>query len=119
MARRSAPGADSPASQIYRNSSKCSEPLTTAAHYSGGNPDMVGYRFMYPGSGNVQLIMEVEYYGALTSKRYVASVNVVFEPDGTGWTIGAMSFSDAQNRISANAQSIAVLRKNINKILDD
>lgn len=94
--------------------------ITSAAHPTGENADLLSYSIDDLKGGLITMRMKVEYYGVLTGFQYTASVRLVVNvSDKDGWDIKTLDFDDDSNKIPPNKQNLADLRRKFNKVLED
>jgi hypothetical protein len=92
--------------------------VTQHAHPSGNNPDLIGFRFANHRPGVVQLIMNVEYFGAITGRRYPATIYLTLDrSDPSEMLITQLDFVEGANRISPNRQNVSLLKRKLNQKL--
>ncbi len=94
--------------------------ITLSAHSSGVDPDLLKFSFPSAPKGHIHLRLEVEYFGQLAKKRYIASILIdVNTSDSDTWVVDRISFNDSTNKIPANQHKIGGVRRNLNKILSE
>jgi hypothetical protein len=93
------------------------EMVVTAAHPTGKRVGFVRHELKDdPKKENRKvLIIKMEYFGAITGKRYVSDIELKIEVTKTGWEVLDIDYSD-NNNIKPSLENIAQLKKKLNKL---
>jgi hypothetical protein len=89
--------------------------IVKAAHKTGKKVALIEYKYTNPKPNRTELKIQMEFYGAVTGKRYVA--NVVIKIDSTdkkAWEVLNIDYSDNDN-VPYNEKKIQALIKELNK----
>jgi hypothetical protein len=91
------------------------EAVIKAAHGTGKKPALVKHEYTTPKPNRTELTIKMEYFGAVTKKRYVA--DIVLKIDTTNkdaWEVLNIDYSD-NNTVKFNATKVQELIKQFNK----
>lgn len=91
------------------------EAIVKAAHPTGKKRALVKYEITTPKPNRTELLIKMDYYGAVSSKKYVADITV--KCDSTNpkeWEVLNIDYVD-NNNIAANMKKIQELIKEFNK----
>jgi hypothetical protein len=90
--------------------------ILKAAHHTGKKPAMLDYKITEPKPGRKDIKIKGEYYGAITSKQYIADITVkVDTSDDKNWECLDIEYSDNNTGISPSLTKIGELKKKFNK----
>jgi hypothetical protein len=92
------------------------EKIVNAAHPTGKRVGYVRHELKDdPKKENRKLLnIKMEYFGAVTGKRYVTEIDIKIEVSRTGWEVLDIEYSD-NNNIKANLVNIQALKKKLNQ----
>ena len=91
------------------------EAIIKAAHPTGRKRDLVKYEFLTPKPNRTELTIKMEYYGLVSSKKYVADITVKIDSTNKdAWEVLNIDYVD-NNNVSANFKKIQELIKTFNK----
>jgi hypothetical protein len=91
------------------------EAIVKAAHPTAKKLSLVKYEFTQPKPNRTELVLKMEYHGAVTGKKYVADIVVKIDSsDKDAWEVVNIDFTD-NNNISASQNRIQELIKELNK----
>jgi hypothetical protein len=89
--------------------------VVKAAHATGKKHDLLDYKFTSPKTNRTELVIKMEYHGALTNKKYVADIVVKIDStEKDSWEVLNIDYTD-NNNVPANANKIQELIKKLNK----
>jgi hypothetical protein len=91
------------------------EAVVKAAHATGRKRDLVKYEFTHPKPGRTELAIKMEYYGLVSSKKYLADITIKIDSTNKdAWEVLNIDYSD-NNNVPANQKKIQELIKTFNK----
>jgi hypothetical protein len=94
---------------------KVGEAIVQAAHPTGRRPALVEYKVTNPKPNRTEFTIKMEYYGAITGKRYVADIVVKIDSSNKeAWEVLNIDYSD-NNNVAANVKNVQLLIKDLNK----
>lgn len=89
--------------------------IVKAAHGTGRKVALVNYKYSNPKPNRTELKIEMEFYGAVTGKRYVANITVKIDSTNKdAWEVLNIDYSDNDN-VATNVKKIQALIKDLNK----
>jgi hypothetical protein len=90
--------------------------IVKAAHTTAKKMDLISYELKKPKDGRTDLGIKMEYYGAVTNKRYVAEILVKIDSSNKdAWEVLNIEYSDNNPTIKHNERKIQELIKQMNK----
>jgi hypothetical protein len=90
--------------------------IVKAAHGSAKKIDLIKYDYNEPKKGRTDLTIKMEYYGAVSNKRYVADILVKIDSsDKESWEVLNIEYTDNNTAIKHNDRKIQELIKQLNK----
>jgi hypothetical protein len=90
--------------------------IVKAAHGTAKKADLIKYEITEPKAGRKELTMKMEYYGAVTGKRYLADITVkVDSSNKDAWEVLNIDYADTNVGIKHNETKIQDLIKEFNK----
>ena len=87
-----------------------------AAHFSGQDPRLIRYEVTSPKAYRATYTLTMEYYGWLSGKRYVATIDIHMDTLGHNEAM-RVEYSDNNPYFSANAGKLARVVHQINNVL--
>ncbi len=92
------------------------EAVIHAAHTTAKKVALVKYEFTNPKPNRTELAIKMEYYGAVTGKRYVADIVVKIDSSNKdAWEVLNVDYADTNAGVSPNVKKIQELIKEMNK----
>jgi len=93
------------------------EMIVNAAHPTGRKVAFVRHELKDDPKkeGRKLLLIKMEYFGAITGKRYVSDIELKIEATRSGWEVLDIDYSD-NNNIKANLENISQLKKKLNQV---
>ena len=89
--------------------------IIKAAHPTGKKADLVDYKMAKPKEGRTDITIKMEYYGAVTKKRYLADIVVKCDSsDKDAWEVLNIDYSD-NNTIPYSAKKVQALIRELNR----
>jgi len=91
------------------------EAVVKAAHGTGKKVSLLDYKYTHPRANRTDLNLKMEYYGAVTNKRYVADVVVKIDSgDKDAWEVLNIEYAD-NNNVPHNLKKIQTLIRQFNR----
>jgi hypothetical protein len=91
------------------------EAVIVAAHPTARKKELLKYEFAYPKPNRTELVIKMEYHGAVTGKTYVADITVKIDTSNKdAWEVVNIDYVD-NNTVGANLKKIQELIKKLNK----
>ena len=93
------------------------EAILKAAHPTGRKRALVKYEITMPKTNRTELAIKMEYYGLVSSKKYVADIVVIIDSTNKdSWEVLNIKYSDSNPSITnPNERKIQELIKELNK----
>src|SRR5579871_955536 len=92
------------------------EAIVKAAHGTARKVSLVSYEYKHPKANRTELVLKMEYHGAVTDKRYLADVVVKIDStDKEAWEVLNIDYADTNAAIKHNEKKIQELIKRFNK----
>jgi hypothetical protein len=92
------------------------EAVIHAAHTTAKKVALLKYEFTNPKPNRTELAIKMEYYGAVTGKRYVADIVVKIDSSNKdSWEVLNIDYADTNTGVSPNIKKIQELIKEMNK----
>ena len=89
--------------------------IVKAAHSTARKVALNEYKYTNPKANRTELKMQMEFYGAVTGKRYIANIVVKIDStDKKSWEVLNIDYSDNDN-VPYNEKKIQALIKELNK----
>jgi hypothetical protein len=90
--------------------------IIKAAHGTAKKADLLKYEFSDPKAGRKDLTLKMEYYGAITGKRYVADIVVKIDSSNKdAWEALNIEYADTNVGIKHNETKVQDLIKKFNQ----
>ena len=87
-----------------------------AAHTTAKKVALLKYDFSNPKPNRTELAIKMEYYGAVTGKRYVADLVIKIDSSNKdSWEVLNIDYADTNTGVSPNVKKIQELVKEMNK----
>jgi hypothetical protein len=94
---------------------KVGEAVVKAAHPTARKKELLKYEFTTPKPNRTELVIKMEYHGAVTGKTYVADITVKIDTSNKdAWEVVNIDYTD-NNTIGANVKKVQELIKKLNK----
>jgi hypothetical protein len=91
------------------------EAVVKAAHPTAKKVSLLKYEYTQPKPNRTELVLKVEYHGAVTNKTYVADVVLKIDSsDKNAWEVLNIAFTD-NNNLPASQNRIQALIKKLNE----
>ncbi len=91
------------------------EAIVKAAHHTGKKRALLDYKITSPKANRTEMTIKMEYFGAVSNKKYVANITVKIDStDPKSWEVLNIDYTD-NNNIAANLKKIQELIKEFNK----
>ena len=85
------------------------------AHPTAKKLSLIKYEYTQPKANRTELVMKIEYHGAVTDKKYVANVVIKIDSsDKDAWEVLNIDFTD-NNNLPASQNRIQSLIKKLNE----
>jgi hypothetical protein len=92
------------------------EAIVKAAHGTAKKVTLVKYEYQHPKANRTDLVLKMEYHGAVTDKRYLADVVVKIDStDKNAWEALNIDYVDTNATVKHNEKKIQELLKQFNK----
>ncbi len=92
------------------------EAIVKAAHHTARKVQLVKYEYTHPKTNRTELGLKMEYFGAVSDKRYVADIIVKIDStDKNAWEVLDIDYSDTNAAIKPNEKKIRELIRQFNK----
>jgi hypothetical protein len=92
------------------------EAVVKAAHGSAKKVALLKYAYEQPKPNRTDLVLKMEYHGAVSDKRYVADIVVKIDStDKNAWEVLNIEYADTNTAFKANEKKIQELIKLFNK----
>jgi hypothetical protein len=92
------------------------EAIIKAAHGTAKKVALVKYEYAHSKPNRTELVMQMEYHGAATDKRYLADITVKIDStDKDAWEVLNIEYADTNTAIKHNERKIQELIKHFNK----
>ena len=89
--------------------------VVKAAHPTGKRADLVDYKLTSPKKDRTDVHITMEYYGAVTKKRYVATIVVKCDSrDKDAWEVLNIDYED-NNTVPYSAKKVQALIRELNR----
>jgi len=90
--------------------------IVHAAHPTAKKRALLKYEFTTPKANRTELAIKMEYYGAVTGKRYVADIVVKIDSSNKdAWEVLNIEYADTNTSNSPNVKKIQELIKELNE----
>jgi hypothetical protein len=91
------------------------EAVIKAAHPTARKVSLLKYEYTHPKPNRTELVLKVEYHGAVTDKKYVADVVLKIDSsDKDAWEVLNIDYTD-NNNIPASQNRLQALVKKLNE----
>ncbi len=91
------------------------EAIVKAAHPTAKKLSLIKYEYTQPKSNRTELVIKMEYHGAVTDKKYVADIVIKIDSsDKDAWEVLNINFTD-NNNLPASQNRIQSLIKKLNE----
>jgi hypothetical protein len=91
------------------------EAVIKAAHPTAKKVSLLKYEYANPKPNRTELVLKVEYHGAVTDKKYVADVVIKIDSsDKDAWEVLNIDYTD-NNNLPASQNRIQALIKKLNE----
>jgi hypothetical protein len=113
------PAADEPSfkrrgSEEKRFVTAVGEAVVKAAHPTAKKLSLVKYEYTRPKPNRTELVLKMEYHGAVTDKKYVADIVIkIGSADKNAWEVLNIDYTD-NNNLPASQNRIQALVKKFN-----
>jgi hypothetical protein len=95
---------------------KVGEAIVKAAHGTAKKVSLVKYEYEHPKPNRTDLVLKMEYHGAVTDKRYLADVTVKIDStDKNAWEVLNIDYADTNANVRHNEKKIQDLIKRFNR----
>jgi hypothetical protein len=92
------------------------EAIIKAAHGTAKKVSLVKYAYEQPKANRTELVMKMEYHGAVSDKRYLADITVKIDTtDKEAWEVLNIDYSDNNTAFKHDEKKIQALIKKFNK----
>lgn len=90
--------------------------IVHAAHMTSKKRELLKFAFTNPKPNRTELAIKMEYYGAVTNKRYVADIVVKIDSSNKdAWEVLNIEYADTNTGVAENVKKIQELIKDMNK----
>ncbi len=95
---------------------KVGEAIVKAAHGTAKKVSLVKYEYEHPKPNRTDLVLKMEYHGAVTDKRYLADITVKIDStDKNAWEVLNIEYADTNANVRHNEKKIQDLIKRFNR----
>jgi hypothetical protein len=95
---------------------KVGEAIVKAAHGTAKKMSLVKYEYEHPKPNRTDLVLKMEYHGAVTDKRYLAEITVKIDStDKNAWEVLNIEYADSNANVRHNEKKIQDLIKRFNR----
>jgi hypothetical protein len=92
------------------------EAVVKAAHTTAKKVSLVKYAYEQPKANRTELVLKMEYHGAVSDKRYLADITVKIDStDKEAWEVLNIDYSDNNTAFKHDEKKIQALIKKFNK----
>lgn len=91
------------------------EAIVKAAHGTSRKRELIKYEYTNPKPNRTELLIKMEYHGAVSSKKYVADITIKIDSSNKdAWEVLNIDYVD-NNNVAASVKKIQELIKVFNK----
>jgi hypothetical protein len=92
------------------------EAIVKAAHGTAKKVSLIKYEYTQPKANRTDLVLKMEYHGAVSDKRYLADIVVKIDStDKNAWEVLNIDYVDTNTAIKHNEKKIQELIRQFNK----
>jgi hypothetical protein len=90
--------------------------IIKAAHGTATKIDLIEHEYKDPKANRKELVLKMEYHGAVTKKRYVADIVVKIDSSNKdSWEVLNIDYVDTNTAVKHNERKVQELIKELNK----